>query len=323
MTLIASGIVVSSAQSAAVSQPSLCNPSTTSRVVVSDKFPLAECFNGGSVTIKNTTPLMIVVGSQGTTGPFQRKPDSADAAGLAAAAVDTLPFRLPPNFQTTAPVGSGAAAFSVQIAPDENRYFWMRYLEGLIPVDAFGDYEAVSHFGDSMNGIVTSHSHCEQSASNFIFRAECVAKTAASIQLAVEYLSANLLLTSSKTIIKELRSRGLISAATKSIGLLISTAITIAQSDASLFVDNLEESKFLGAPDIMRISAGSANSTSACNAAAIQSSTGSTVVGSVRCSGGWALASVAGTEGETLFQTTADSTWKLVSPLAPIIHEAA
>jgi hypothetical protein len=216
---------------------------------------LAECFDGSSVTIKNTTPLMIDVGSQGTSGPLIRTPESADAAGIAAAAKDKLPFRLPPNYQLTVPVGTAAAAFSVQIAPDENRYFWMRYLQSFVPVDAFGDYEDISHFADSMNSIVATQYQCDRSASNFIYRAACVAQTATSVQYAVGTLVANLVVTSSKTVIKELRKSGLISAASKTIGLLISTAVTLAQSDASLFVDNAEESKFLSAPDILRISA--------------------------------------------------------------------
>jgi hypothetical protein len=230
----------------------LCK-STTSRLTVPSGFPVAVCFDGTSVTIKNTTSLMIEVGSQGTSGPLVRKMDGADAAGVAAAALDTLPYRLPPNYQVTAPVNDQAAAFSVVVAPDENTYFWLNLVEsyvpgGTSPGQGFADYEAMSAFVDSMTSIRSSYAQCESQASNFIYNAVCKADTASGVEVAVETLGDKLLLAN-------LSKAGVLGGADKKFLGLIGVAITIAESDASLFLGNLQESSFLSASRIFHISA--------------------------------------------------------------------
>jgi hypothetical protein len=230
----------------------LCS-STTSRMTVASNFPLAICFSGSTLVIKNTTDLMIQVNSEETSDTWLRKADTTNAVALAAAALDTTPYRLPPGFQVTAPIGSQASVFNLSLAPDENRLFWMDLVSSVIPGSAYGDYTAFSTFSDSMDSIHSSHQACVTHASNFLVTAACDAETAADVVSAIEALGTALLLAN-------FTKGNLLSTADKKFAGLVSLAITLAETDESLFAGNIQLSDFINAPKIINISVASPTS---------------------------------------------------------------
>jgi hypothetical protein len=227
--------------------PTLC-ASTPSRLTVPTNFPLSVCFNGTRLTIKNTTDLMIDLRWQGTTGSWVRKADTTNAVSLTMAALDTLSYRLPPGYQATISVGGQAAIFEVELAPDENRLFWINLASSFIPGSALSNYQALSAFSDSMDSIYSSNTQCVKTASNFLYEAVCEADTSAHVFSAVQGLGKALLLGNIT------KTTGLSAAGKKFLG-LVSLAINLAESDESLFVGNIQFSDFINGPKIFKISA--------------------------------------------------------------------
>jgi hypothetical protein len=247
--VVASSLVVTAppADAASPIDTMLCS-STTSRMSVDSNFPLAICFSGTRLIIKNTTDLMIQVNSGGISGTWVRKADTTNSVALAAAALDTNSFRLPPGFQVAVPIGSQASIFRLSLAPDENRLFWMDLVSSVIPGSAYGDYTAISAFSDSMDSIHSSHQECAARASNFLATAVCNAEAAADVVSAVEALGAALVLAN-------FTKSNLLSTADKKFAGLVSLAISLAESDESLFAGNVQLSHFIGAPKVIRFSA--------------------------------------------------------------------
>ncbi|HEY1831887.1 MAG TPA: hypothetical protein VGG38_16765 [Acidimicrobiales bacterium] len=216
-------------------------------MTVSAAFPLKICFNGNNLTIKNTMDLMIEVDAQGSGGTWDRQADTSNDVSLAAAKIDPAANRLPPNYQVTAPIGDGPAVFTVDIAPDENTLFWMDLVSSVLPGAAYGDYNAFSAFGDSMDSISSSYVGCIRGA-NFLEKAACTAEATAHVGLTFGTLSASLVLANAT-------NKHLVSAGDKKFAGLIAEAISLVETDVSLFAGNQEYSDFLYAPTVIKFSA--------------------------------------------------------------------
>ena len=250
---MAMALPVGRANAATAVDSGLCTPSITARLVVPQGFPLSVCFTGNAVTIKNTTDLMIDLRWQGTSGNWVLKADTVNAVSFAAAELDKLPYRLPPGYQATMPIGSQAAYFRVGLAPDNNRLFWMNLASSLIPGSVgivFADYQALANFSDSIDSIRSSNVKCVEDAANFIADAACEAKSVAGVYASVQLLRAALL------------AHGMLAKTFgREIGGLVEHAINLAESDISLFAGNIQLSNFIGAPKQFQINPGSANPT--------------------------------------------------------------
>jgi hypothetical protein len=178
VVLLLSGLIVAvsaTPATAAVSgiDPTLCK-STTSRVSVPTGYPLAVCFTGSAVTIKNNTVYVLHISATGVTGTPTRSGSGGDLAGLVVAHSDPSPYELPPGFSVTAPVGDGAASFTQAGSPQETEYGRLRLLSTLIPGDAYADYSAVDDFVNSLGADSSTYAQCKVNA-NLFKQAACAA----------------------------------------------------------------------------------------------------------------------------------------------------
>jgi hypothetical protein len=329
--LLVATATLSAALSVGAASPvdsSLCH-STTSRLSIADSFPLSVCFDGSNLVVKNTTVLMVQVDPLGPTGPtappgtWTRSAETTNAVSLTAAALDATPSNLPPGFQVTIPISSQAETFKLYLAPDENRLFWMQFVSGLIPSNAYADYSAFSAFADSMDALDSSHQQCIKSATNFLEDAVCDLETVASAQLALQTLGNDLVLGS-------FTKSDLLTTADKKFAGLLSLALNLVESDVSLFENNQQFADFLNAPKRILFSAGP--STAACTTTSIMSGVPAYAaatpgyagiyqpVGQPTCNDGWAeqqanqLSSTGQYEGpEIVYTQVNNGAWKVVA----------
>lgn len=301
--LVAVGLVVLSyvavaaptrAEALSGTDPALCK-STSERISVPSGYPLAICFDGSTVTIKNTTTFVLQIKQSGDTGLPRRLSSFPDPAAEVIAHTDPSPDALPPGYSVAIPVGSGASTLTLAGSGDNSKFARLRYLSSLIPGNVYADYSAMNDFASALGSASDSYAQCASGA-NFFRLAACNAELSWAVSQALASFG-------TKVGVQFLKHAAI-------LGQILNLISTARWADASVH----QLLTLLQSPKAVAIAATQPTAPS-CSATSIQSSTGSTIVGTVECAGGWALAGVAGTEGQTLFQTTDGRTWKVLRSL--------